>query len=239
VRALVFASIAALVAATPALAEDACHDGVIEGDVIRWTSYVAVGRDPVVVPRELEIERIEGGRIGPDSTLAASPGIARVRVTSRQPIADRRHVVLRVPRAHGPQRITLAAGHERVRFEPELDGPLERHVGYATTSGVTERDRRSLELECGAAPARSLSIFVGAGELPLRGAITTITDRRVPFAWLGGAVLVLGLVVGGAAYRRFGRRAELERADALIEARFAELDEPPHVPDIKPPSSRP
>ncbi len=217
--------LALLLAAAQASADDACHDGVIEEGAIRWVSSMRAGAEPIVVPRELEIERIEGGRLGADSTVVAPQG-SRVRVVSRQRLLDRGHVTLRVPRSRGAQRITLAAGRERVRFEPELDGPLTRHVGYITTAAMSAGTRERLERRCGAPPSRSLSIFATGDEARLRGAISTRSERRAPFAWLGGALLLVGLIAGAFVYRAFGRRAAIEHADALIRERFGELEDP-------------
>lgn len=202
------------VAAMPGLASaQTCHHGVVDGDVIEWETRT-VSAALLSPPRGLEL--IEGGSLE-DGELR-SPSTMRLR--TRQPFDG----VLRPPLVRGAQRITLSSpSGEPVAFEPDVGGPIERHVGYAATPGLEREARRRLDVACG--EVEGVPLYVDAARsVELRGALASPSERRQTLLWVGGLLLLALSVGGGIAYRRVRDRAAVERADALLEERYRALE---------------
>lgn len=220
-RADACALIAVLLSAAPAAAQEAsCHDGVAYEGGIRWRSHLPIDGTsaPVVVPRELEVEHIDGGYVDERSVIIPTSALGGVVVVARQPVADRADVTLRPPFTAGPQRITLD-----VPFAPRVDGPIARELGYFAAPGVTREQRRFLAWRCGEAPRGSTVLYVQA-ERP-RGAWRSREERTSGVLFVGAALLAVALVAGALLYRAFGRRAALERAELILNQRFDALEE--------------
>jgi hypothetical protein len=194
----------------------ACHHGVVGDDAIAWETRTGAG---ALVSGESSVESIEGGSL--ERGAIRPQGGSTVRVRTRQAIDG----TLRPPLVRGPQRITLSsAGGEPVTFEPHVDGPLERHVGYTTTGGLDRAARRQIDDVCGR--AEGIPLYVeAAGPIVIEGALSRPSERRETLLWVGGALLLTAGVGGGMAYRRLRDRAAVEQADALLEERYRALDQ--------------
>jgi len=202
------------VAAMPGLAHaQTCHHGVVDGDTIEWETRT-VSAALLSPPRGLE--SIEGGSLE-DGELR-SPSTMRLR--TRQSFDG----VLRPPLVRGAQRITLASpSGQPMAFEPDVDGALERHIGYATTPGLEREARRRLDEVCG--EVEGVPLYVDAARpVELRGALASPSARRQTLLWVGGLLLLALSVGGGIAYRRMRDRAAAERAEALLEERYRALE---------------
>jgi hypothetical protein len=124
----------------------------------------------------------------------------------------------------GAQRITLSSpGGDPVAFEPDVDGPIERHVGYATTPGLDREARRRLDAICG--ETEGVPLYVGAERpIELRGALASPSERRQTLLLVGGVLLLALGAGGGIAYRRLRDRATAEAAEAILEERYRALE---------------
>lgn len=206
----------ALVALAPGLAHaETCHHGVVQDDTIVWEtrSTAATLLSPI------SVDSIEGGTIE-DAAIVPRASSTMVRVRTRQPIGQ----ALQPPLVRGPQRITLASpSGEPVAFEPRLDGPIERHVGYSASAGIERADRRRIDLACGRAAGIPLYVHAEA-PLELAGTLSRPEKRQRALLWIGGVLLVAAGIGGVLSYRRVRDRAAAERAEALLEERYRALD---------------
>lgn len=203
---------------TPGLARaQTCHHGVVHEGWIVWETESS---GATLLAPAGSIESMEGGVLE-DGAIVRHAAAAAVHLRTRQRVDG----ALRPPLVAGPQRITLATPRgEPVTFEPHLDGPIERHVGYSRTAGVDRAARRWLDGACGSAVG--VPLYVEAdGPIELAGTLSPPSARRQALLWLGGAVLLVVSLGGALAYRRLHERAAVERADALLEERYRRLED--------------
>lgn len=222
-----FATLAAIAAASVLGAQ---HDGAVVGDEIVWRSRMAIdggGEVPLrvtlpahvavdVVASDATVLRDAAGRaVG----LRVPAGYRIVELATRQ----RADVdALHPPLVATTERVALGAG---ARFTPAPDLGIEARIGRYAAHDVGARDDAHLERTLGR-PARrgdSLPILLGpdtSASLRARGLVGDLVvgdAHKAPLA--AGLALVAACVAAALALvvRALGRRAALERADAVIE----------------------
>ncbi|UJR84575.1 hypothetical protein [Sandaracinus amylolyticus] len=212
--------------ASPASAQ-VCHRGDVDADAITWRTTM-VGSAPLVgpLPPDLSVVSIEGGALsrGRDR-IDATAGAPEVVLVTRQSIDTHDPtVVLRPPLVTSAQRIVLAS-HEggRISFAPTLEGPIERHVGHHRSSGIDDPTRAHLDAWCGPRDRDVPTYLRALSWDDVRGELVRAEARRGSLLWIGWLVLAVGAIAGAIGYRRLAARAQVERADAVIESRFRTL----------------
>ncbi|AKF03046.1 hypothetical protein DB32_000195 [Sandaracinus amylolyticus] len=199
----------------------------MDGDAITWRTTM-VGSASLVgpLPPDVSVVSIEGGALSPErDRIEATPGAREVVLITRQSIDARDDVlVLRPPLVTSAQRIVIAARDgDRVSFAPALDGPIERHVGHHSSTGIDDPTRAHLDAWCGSR-GRGVPTYVRALSWDdVRGELVRAEERRGSLLWIGWLVLGAGVIAGAIGYRRLAARAQIERADAVIESRFRTL----------------
>jgi hypothetical protein len=169
---------------------------------------------------------------------ALSPPAYRARGSVRtlslgvtQPIDGRGDVVLRPPFALGKavQRVTLSSP-EGLTFRVSDALPIERRIGSTVGADVDRDARRATDRTLGDADGRlgaerlylrASPALVDAGGV--RGELLLAPAKRRGLALAVGAAFAALLALGSALYRRFARAAELERAEAILEAEWGGL----------------
>jgi len=132
-----------------------------------------------------------------------------------------------------PLPVASGRGVHRIALDPDVAFRPDAELGLITELGVTappgfgfgQRGRIDALLavdapHLGAYYVRSEDVVQASG---LVGAIERRADAHRRTAWAAGVVFVLLCGAAGFGYRRAQKRAELERAEALIEAEYAGL----------------
>lgn len=212
----------------------ACHEGRVDGDGIRWRTTILVPSARIApLSSDVALESVEGGTaryeggrlVGIDASGGGEPVVL---VTSQSIHGNA--ITLHPALVDAPQRIVLTSRDgERIGFVPALDGPIERHVGFNSARDIDGQTRAQLDAWCGP-HERAVPTFVrDVREGDLRGDLVRASEQRGSLLWIGWLVLAFGVIGGLLGYRRLSARAQLERADAVIEGRFRHLErtEPP------------
>lgn len=228
----------------------AAHVGRIEGDRVTWESVFlddgpgaadASGERIDLArpfPGELDTSRSPGVAAITDARgaivgFAVEPrrrpyGSGSTVVVVRAPlvrVGD--EVVLAPPLARGESVQRLAvSGEGELRFEPAPSTGLVHDVGSWSDPGIAEGSRRAADAALGGRdlPLDEAPIYLRASSSVLagglRGHALTATERSRPGRIL--AVLVFALLAAGcaAAYRRLGRDARIEQAEAVLREEF-------------------
>jgi hypothetical protein len=227
----------------------ASHDGVVQGDEIRWSSVLVLDGAPRDVEIPLAVPLPEGVRLTGPADGAVTPvkdalgrvtafdaseraldwdrGHARLVLTIVQPLArEKGRVTLGAPvvAAPGVQAVRLGGG-DGAHFEPNRELGIEPHVGFWAEPRIDHEARESVLALTRA--SGSDWIFLTAGSKlsarGLEGKLSTFEQRSRPVMF--AAAGLFASIVGGFAilHRRLGRRAEAERADAALAAEIEDL----------------
>lgn len=215
-----------LMLALMAQPEGAAHHGRVEGDRIVW-STVVWGQLDRGQRLELVAPLPAGTALASDVEALTLAFAADGRVEAVVPLARGGRVAftlvvphdttgLPVPLIRGavPQRVSLDS--RALRFEPDPGLGLAPHVGYRAAAGIGRRTRAHLDAQV-------------EHDLPDPGATALYVDgsRSITGAWTTpGVPWTVALAVAGvfagvvaallAAHRGLARRAEAERAEALL-----------------------
>lgn len=133
---------------------------------------------------------------------------------------------LPIPIATGPgvHRITL---DPEVSFRPEPALGLVTELGFTAPPGFGLGERGRIDGVLGIDAPHFGAYYVRADDVAEADGIVGEIDRRADAqhrtAWAAGIVFVLLCGVAGFEYTRARKRAELERAEALLEAEYASL----------------
>jgi hypothetical protein len=161
--------------------------------------------------------------------VAFTPSSSRARFTTRLPltqVASQGYLPVAIP--SGP---ALHCVHvdQALRFSPDAELGLVAHLGHHAPVGVDERERRDLRWTLGARDCPPGSYYVRGSDVDRAGGFVGSTqsaaDWRRRVALLMATTLALVVLVLVIASRRLSRAAEYERAEELLEAEFAELDD--------------
>lgn len=205
--------------------EGAAHHGRVEGDRIVW-STVVWGQLDRGQRLELVAPLPAGTALAGDVEEMTLALAADGQVEALVPLARGGNVVLTLVTARGardlaapllrgvPQRVSLES--RALRFEPDAGLGLAPHVGYRAAAGIDRRTRAHLDaqVEHQLPDPGATALYVDGSRL-ITGAWTT---PRVPWT----VALAVGGVFAGvvaallAAHRGLARRAEAERAEALL-----------------------
>jgi hypothetical protein len=173
------------------------------------------GADPI---------RDDAGRL-----VAFSSSRSRTTFTTRLPLAQvapQGSLPVAIP--SGP---ALHCVHvdQSLRFSPGSELGLVAHPGHHAPVDIGERERRDLRWTLGAHDCPLGSYYVRGSDLDRAGGFVGSTQSaaswRRRIASIMATALALVVLVLVVANRRLSRQAEYERAEELLEAEFAELDD--------------
>lgn len=230
----------------------AAHDGQLVSDAIQWRSVyfateAAAGRLDLALPLPEDaalslpegVEAVvrhgdKGGIVALETTESAwkpVPGGVRLEIGLRQELPDRGQPVrLLAPLCSGNalQRIVLRDGERAVRFVPDAALGIEQALFYASSRGVTRRERDALErrLSLEIPPPAAWTAWVLAdAELTRRGLTGSLRDgrpaRSVALAVGAGFLAIVAALL--IAYRALARRALHDRDEATLSAELSRL----------------
>lgn len=158
--------------------------------------------------------------------------VHELRIAVHEPTPGDGAVTLHPPFAAGSavQRVTLSSA-EAVRFVPDGVLDVERRIGFTTGADVDRDDRRAVESMLGTTPGslggellylRPQTAAISAGGLAGHLELAPAKRKELALATAGifGGLLLLGFVL----YRRLAGAAELEQAEAIIDADYRGLD---------------
>jgi hypothetical protein len=226
-----------LMLALLAQAEGAAHHGRVEGDRIVW-STVVWGQLDRGQRLELVAPLPAGTALAGDLEALTLAFTTDGRVEALVPLARGGRVVLTLVAPRGvtdlpapllrgvaPQRVSLES--RALRFEPDPALGLAPHVGYRAVATIDRRARARLDAQV-------------EHELPDPGATALYVDgtRLLRGTWVTpGVPWAVALAVGGvfagvvaallAAHRGLARRAEAERAEAILTEELRGLRDHP------------
>jgi hypothetical protein len=227
----------------------ATHEGVLAGDSIRWTSVLVLDGSPRPVQIPLAVSLPESVRLLEPGTvsLIRDPRGSAIAIEASERALDfdgsRSRLVLSLTQRIAPTRAPLLldpplsagpavqavrlTGEGGSHFEPASELGVEHHVGFWAAPGVDARARDAV-LELARATGGDW-IFLSAGpELTsaggLVGSLTTFEQRARPAVFAAGGIFGSLVLAFATLQRRLARRAEAERADAVLAEEIARLD---------------
>jgi hypothetical protein len=183
------------------------------------------------LPRETAIEgaQPEFGADGRIVALRLAAPCSRCVLRSTTPWSSAKQAgALPVPvaKGNGVHRIALDPD---VAFRPDAELGLVTELGFTAPAGFGFGERNRVDGLLVVDAPHLGAYYVRADDIAEAGGLVGDMERRADVqrrvAWAAGVVFVLVCGATAFEYRRARKRAELERAEALIEAEYAELED--------------